>query len=110
MPGWIRRASAVAVLAPVWVVDPQEGTKVGRPLRLSGSASVFEATVSWEITRGGSVVRSGFATASQGAPGRGTWLAVIRGLGPGSYQVAAWETSMKDGSELSIDDKAFSVR
>ena len=104
------RAPQVEVLGPVWVTDPQQGAEVGQPLRLSGSATVFEATVSWEVSRDGAVVRSGFATATAGAPERGVWSAVVRGLPPGGYVVTAWETSMKDGSRMFVDDKAVQLR
>jgi hypothetical protein len=107
--GPVRRAPQVDVLAPVWVIEPQQGATVTRPLRVSGSASVFEATVSWEVRQDGAVVRSGFTTATVGAPMRGTWQVVVRGLAPGTYDVVAWETSMKDGSRMFVDDKTVEV-
>jgi hypothetical protein len=109
VPGPVARSPQVEVLAPVWIIDPQEGASLAGPLRVSGAATVFEATVSWEVLQDGSVVRSGFTTASTGAPGRGTWTLVVRGLPPGTYQVAAWETSMKDGSRQYLDDKTVEL-
>ena len=109
VPGPLARSPQVDVLAPVWVIDPQQGDSVGRPLRISGAATVFEATVSWEVLRNGGVVRSGFSTATIGAPGRGTWSAVVRRLPPGTYDVVAWETSMKDGSRQYVDDKTVTL-
>lgn len=110
VPGPVSRSPQVDVLAPVWVVDPQDGASVGRPLRIFGAATVFEATVSWEVLQDGSVVRSGFSTATIGAPARGTWSAVVRRLPPGTYDVVAYETSMKDGSRQFVDDKTVTLR
>jgi hypothetical protein len=83
---------------PFIVVNtPLPGSRVKSPVRLSGTAVVFEATVSWEVFKAGSAVEHGFTTASIGAPNRGDWTAEVT-LAPGTYELHVWETSMKDGS------------
>jgi hypothetical protein len=75
---------------------------------VSGSASVFEATVGVEVRRGAQVVGRATATASEGAPGRGDWSATLS-VPPGSYLVAAFELSAKDGSQVAVDTKRVRV-
>lgn len=109
LPSAVGRAPAAEVLAPVWVIDPQQGATVGRPLRLSGSASVFEAQLRWEVLRDDTVVRAGGATATLGAPERGTWSVTVRGLPPGQYRVVAFDVSLQDGSRQFVDDKSVTL-
>ncbi len=105
----LRRASQLDVLAPVWITAPLNGATVGRTFTMKGEASVFEAHVNWEIgTVGGGVVKDGFATASIGAPGRGTWSQTVT-LPPGRYELRAFETSAKDGTRLWTDTKTVAV-
>jgi hypothetical protein len=102
------RAPQAEVLAPVWIISPVDGATVGRRVTLRGDASVFEATVSIEVMRGGTMVRSTFATASTGAPGRGTWSSVVT-LPAGQYELNAFESSAQDGSVQNLDTKRITV-
>lgn len=101
----LRRAPAAEVLGPVWI-DAAEGQDVGR--RVTGSAAVFEATVSWDVRQDGRVVQEGFSTATEGAPGRGTWTADLT-VPAGSYELRAWESSAKDGSVLWLETRQVRV-
>jgi hypothetical protein len=104
------RAPQWRVLAPVWILTPASGSTVHSPVVVSGTASVFEATVAWEVDRtDGSKVTGGSTMASIGAPGRGTWSVTVP-LPAGSYVVKAWETSMKDGRATWTDSKSVTVR
>jgi len=104
------RAPDATVLASVWVLSPAQGAAVSSPVTLSGTASVFEATVTWEVDRAdGAPVAHGFAMASIGAPGRGPWSVTVA-LPPGSYLLKAYAVSPKDGSHTWTDTKAFTVR
>lgn len=106
----VQRAAQLDVLAPVWLTSPAEATTSGSPLRLDGQATVFEATVSWEVLNAsGQQTAKGFATASEGAPGRGTWSASVD-LPAGTYTVRAFESSAKDGSILWPDTKTVTIR
>ncbi|MDT7573524.1 MAG: hypothetical protein QOE05_3698 [Actinomycetota bacterium] len=103
----LARRMAAEVLGPVWILTPANGT-VARGGTFGGEASVFEATVSWELRQGGRVVKKGFTNAAQGAPGRGPWTAKAD-VPPGSYVLRAFESSAKDGSETFVDDKPLTV-
>ena len=102
------RARQLDVLAPVWLLTPTDGGRATRRVVLTGTASVFEATVNVEARQGARVVAKTFATASAGAPERGEWTATVT-LPPGDYVLAAFEVSARDGTELSTDTKRITV-
>jgi hypothetical protein len=101
----LRRAPAAEVLGPVWL-DVEEGAVV--PRTFGGTASVFEATVSWQLRAGDRVVQEGFSTASEGAPGRGTWSGELDAP-PGDYELWAYESSAEDGSVTWLDTKRVTL-
>ena len=103
------RADQVDVLAAVWLLQPTEGATVGRSLKIGGEATVFEATVSWQALSGSTVVAEGFATATEGGPGRGTWEATVNLPRAGTYELRAFESSAKDGRPTHVDDKQITV-
>ena len=79
------------------------GQRRREPLAVSGTANVFEATVSLELLdQDGTILWEGFTTATCGTGCRGDFSVEI------PYEVAeaqlgtlvAWETSMEDGSRL----------
>jgi hypothetical protein len=99
-------------LAPIWVTSPARDAalRAGRPVTVKGEATVFEATVSWELRRGGTVLKSGHATASTGAPGRGTYSFSLGALPQGSYTVRVFEPNMEDGRSVNAERRvSFSV-
>lgn len=102
----LTRAPAAEVLGPVWLDVPQGGEVDGS---FGGTATVFEATVSWQLRQGDRVVEEGFSTASVGAPGRGEWSATAD-VPPGDYELWAYESSAEDGSVTWLDTKAVTVR
>lgn len=104
----LSRARPLDVLAPVWLLTPTDGGRAGRRVVLTGTASVFEATVSIEARQGARVVARTFATASAGAPDRGEWTATVT-LPPGDYVLAAFEASARDGGALAVDTKRVTV-
>jgi hypothetical protein len=115
--GAIARGPQEDVLGPVWINDPAQGATVPRTFTIRGAASVFEATVSWSVTTDCGtatcpVLRSGFATASTGAPGRGDFSAAVTlpATATGRVVVNAWESSADDGSVTFLDTKVVTVR
>ncbi|WP_337062545.1 Gmad2 immunoglobulin-like domain-containing protein [Kineococcus sp. G2] len=105
----LARAQASEVLGPVWVLEPAQGAEVTSPVTLGGEASVFEATVGWEVLdASGAVVADGFTTAAEGAPGRGAWSVQVP-LEPGEHTVRAFSTSARDGSVIAVDSKDVTV-
>lgn len=110
--GTLTRASSVDTIAPIWVTDPGHQSRVARTFTVKGTATVFEATVSWSVTRpGGARLASGFVTASSGAPDRGDFtVAVTLPAGTtGDVVFTAWESSAQDGSVLWPDSKTYRV-
>jgi hypothetical protein len=104
----VGRAAQLDVLAPVWLLEPVDGGTGTSRLTVSGTASVFEATVSVEVRRGSAVVARATATASVGAPGRGDWRTSVA-LPPGDYVLSAYEVSEKDGSRVGVDTKRVTI-
>jgi spore germination protein GerM len=104
----IRRAPAAEVLGPVWILNPPEAGTLAAGEQFGGVATVFEATVNWQWLRDGKVVAEGFSTATEGAPGRGEWSAAVD-VPPGDYELKAFESSAKDGSETFVDTKRVTV-
>ncbi len=102
----LTRGPAAEVLGPVWLDLPEGGTFAGT---FGGTASVFEATVSWELRQGTRVVKEGFSTASIGAPGRGEWTATVSAPA-GTYDLWAFESSAEDGSRMFVDSKRVTLK
>lgn len=101
----VPRAPAAEILGPVWLDVPEGGEIDGS---FGGTATVYEATVSWSLVQDGEVVEEGFSTASIGAPGRGEWTAQAD-VPPGDYELRAWESSARDGSVTWLDTKSVTV-
>lgn len=89
----------------ILVEDPLPGDAVTAPLRVRGSANVFEATVSLEVVDDeGGVLADTFTTATSGTGTRGTFATAI-GLpeaSAGPVRLTAYESSAKDGSRLHV--------
>ena len=111
--GTFRREAQENILAPVWILQPEPGSKVGRTFTLGGQATVFEANVTWEVLAGGTKVASGFATASQGAPARGDWsssVTIPASVASGTkLELRAYESSAEDGSVQWLDTKTVTL-
>ncbi|HZB65995.1 MAG TPA: Gmad2 immunoglobulin-like domain-containing protein [Ornithinibacter sp.] len=98
-------------LAPIWVNSPTRGQELDSgPVTVTGEASVYEATVSWQLLRGGDVLDEGFVTASDGGPGRGTYEIDLGTLSPGAYAIRVYEESAEDGEAWGETTMPFSVR
>ena len=86
----------------IWVTAPIKDQIITSPVKISGNARVFEATVSYRIKDdNGNMLAQGFATAKEGAPGRGDFTGELafKPAGPGKGQIEVFEVSMKDGSD-----------
>jgi hypothetical protein len=88
----------------ILVESPLPGDEVSSPIRLLGTANVFEATVSLEVhDAAGNVILETFTTATSGTGTRGTFdtrLAVPDG--EGEVTVVAFESSAEDGRPLHV--------
>lgn len=75
------------------------------PFRLSGDASVFEAALQWRLTdTAGRVLASGNTTASQGAPGRGTYVVNVTYSGVAAETIAFVEVFSRSPKDGEIDE------
>lgn len=93
------------VLPAILVETPVANTFAVSPLTVAGSASVFEANVSLRVEdESGRTLGKAFATALEGAPGRGPFEATIEFEvdEPTSGVLVAFEASAADGSETNV--------
>lgn len=89
----------VVSFAPVILIEqPAAGSSVPETFTVSGTASVFEATLVVELRRDGIVLSKQTATASEGAPARGTFSVTVRAPSPGAATVVAYAPSAEDGT------------
>jgi hypothetical protein len=111
--GAVSRAPQVDTLGAVWVVTPAHHATVSRTFTVTGTASVFEATVTWSVTKPGSStpLAGGSVNATAGGPARGDYtVAVTLPAGTtGDVVFTAWESSAEDGSVTSPDSKTYRV-
>lgn len=109
----LKRAAQIDTIAPIWVVEPALNSKVTRRFTVTGTAAVFEATVSWAVTRPGSSTQlaQGFVTATNGAPARGNFTVnvVLPAGTTGDVVFTAWESSAEDGRVTFPDSKTYRV-
>jgi len=88
----------------ILVESPLPGDRVTSPIRVRGTANVFEATVSFEVRdEGETVVQRSFTTATSGTGTRGTFETALSVPGlEGRATVVAFEASAEDGSPLHV--------
>ncbi|MFL5795592.1 MAG: Gmad2 immunoglobulin-like domain-containing protein, partial [Actinomycetota bacterium] len=89
-------------LAPIALAHPAPGLRVkGHRLVVKGEASVFEGTVGLRLRDDrGKVMAQSYATAADGAPGRGPFSAALTFTPPAAshaWTVEAFEVSAEDG-------------
>ena len=93
----LTRDSVAAFVPPILIDTPAAGATVSSSFQVAGSASVFEATLVVQLVQDGKVVEKKTVTASEGAPGRGTFATTLHGTA-GSGTVQAFAPSAEDGS------------
>jgi hypothetical protein len=84
------RNLAVVNEPAIWVTSPVTGQVINSPVEIKGSARVFEAAVSFRLKdSAGKILAAGFATASEGAPGRGDfeYSLAFKPSAPGKGQI-----------------------
>ena len=92
-----RTVTVTPRLRPIVVETPAANTRVGTTFRVAGTASVFEATLVIQLVRNGEVLVRRTVTASEGAPGRGTFDSTFHAT-PGALTIRAFAPSAADGS------------
>ena len=106
---------SVGMVAPVWIIDPQEGTSVDDgAVKISGRSTAAGGKLRWEILRiDGSVETTylnGTVTASAEAGQSGAFSLSVN-LGPGSYEIRV--SQLQDGNpaqDLNVDTRGFTVK
>ena len=95
----------------ILIESPLDGDVVSSPIRLRGTANVFEATVSLEVRDGtGTVVLEAFTTATSGSGTRGTFdTELVLPSAEGTRTITAFESSAKDGKPLHAVDVQVTV-
>lgn len=92
--------------AAITVSQPQAGAEVRSPVRVQGTAMVFEANVQIVVRNAqGQEVGQGFTTATAGAPERGDYNASIPFTLSGGRQngtVEVFSHSPRDGAVISL--------
>ena len=103
------RGPAVDVLAPVWLIDPQQGAPVGHVITVRVAGSVYEGMVRVRVrAASGAVVKDQPVQLSAAAPDRGEAQLTLT-LPTGTYTVEAYIRSAEDGSEQYLDGHRISV-
>jgi hypothetical protein len=107
----VEEGDQVVVVALVWIIEPPEGARLTTPFTVSGLANAFEATVHWELSQDGTVVKHGTTTAQQAfvmAPYEFT----VKSLPPGDYTLTVTDDDPTGGAEgpgVSVDTKSITV-
>jgi immunoglobulin-like protein involved in spore germination/sporulation and spore germination protein len=96
---WERMTPAILVL------DPVPGQSVTSPIRISGTANTFEATLQLELRDAEDrVLAKRFATATSGSGTRGTFdtTLAVPGAGSGPVTLVAYESSAENGQPIHV--------
>ncbi len=99
-------------VAPIWVTSPgrDQVLPATKPVVVQGLAIVFEANVNYQLRRGSTQVKAGYATASIGAPMQGEYSIDLGKLTAGDYTISVRELSAKDGSVSAEKSVSFTVK
>jgi hypothetical protein len=92
------RADVVRYVPAILVESPAAGQRVPTTFAVSGTASVFEATLVIELRRRGMLIERRTVTATAGAPSRGTFRATLHAGSTGPATVIAFAPSAADGT------------
>ena len=101
----VGRGSFEALTPPILVEQPARGSTAQSPLRISGSANVFEAQFQAEITdSAGLVLARQNVRATAGTGTRGTFEVTMRfdERTGGPALLTVFDTSQKDGSRIDV--------
>ena len=108
--GVLQRGPAGDVLAPIWIIDPQQGTRQGHRFTVRVAGIVFEAKMRLRVRdEAGTVLSDQTVNLVGGAPAQGT-ATVDMTLQPGRYTIEGYVISERDGvTEQVYDDHQFTV-
>lgn len=100
----MKRGDFEGLLPPIVVMTPGIGDRVSSPVTISGTANVFEATVSIRILDDdGNLLAETFTTATCGSGCRGNYAERVRfDAGGNGGVIEVFESSAEDGSDLHL--------
>lgn len=110
--GVLHRAAAVDALAPVWLIDPQQGAVSGRSVTVRLAGIVFEGAIQIRVrTAAGAQVVRQHVQLTAGAPAQGTATVTLH-LAPGRYTIEAFYLGMNTTCDcpMGTDQHTFTVR
>jgi hypothetical protein len=108
--GVLHRDAFPEIVAPLWVIDPQEGVAVGKTFTVRVAGVVFEGAARLRIRdANGKAVVDQPLQLSVGSPLQGNATVTVKDLPSGRYTVEAFFVSVKDSSEQGLDDHHFTV-
>ncbi|GHJ47504.1 hypothetical protein Cs7R123_48460 [Catellatospora sp. TT07R-123] len=109
--GQLRRGPAVDVLAPVWVIDPQQNAVVKPgPLTIKVAGIVYEATMRVRVRdANGKIVFDQPVTLNAGPPSQGEATVRTPALPAGRYKVEGFYYSPDDSSVQALDAHDFTI-
>ncbi|NUR78756.1 MAG: hypothetical protein HOQ28_21020 [Thermoleophilia bacterium] len=105
----LTRADFASYVPPILVETPAAGAEVPSTFHVAGTASVFEATLVVQLERAGKVIARQTVTASEGAPGRGTFDTTMTAE-PGELTIAAFAPSAANGAPQHEVDVPVTVK
>jgi hypothetical protein len=94
----LTRDDFAAYLPIIFVESPARLSDVPATIAVSGTASVFEATLVVELVRDEKVIEKQTVTASEGAPARGTFATTLHAPSAGPAVVVAFAPSAENGT------------
>jgi spore germination protein GerM len=107
---------SAGMVAPVWIIDPQEGTSVPEgTIKVTGRSTVPGGNLRWEILRvEGSNAKTpylnGNVTASADAAESGVFNVAVS-LAPGDYEVRVSQVAAgNDAQDVFVDTRGFTVK
>lgn len=104
----LARADEIDVQAMTWIIEPFQSETVPRTFKVTGLANAFEASVAWQLLRGGEVVRENFTTAQEGQT-FSEYSFRVQNVPPGRYTLKVFQPSAEDGSQTFVDTKDITV-
>ena len=108
-------ARSVGMVAPVWIIDPQEGTSVeDGAVKISGRSTVPGGKLRWEVLKVDGASKTpylnGTLTASADASESGLFNLTLN-LGPGEYEARVSQVDPAGKvPDLNVDTRGFTVK
>ena len=95
--------------AAIFIAEPKRDSTVASPVRVNGTADVFEGTLAVDVWSGGKLLRTQTIQATSGTGTRGTW-SVSLDLPAGRARLEFYEPSAENGSHLHTAEVDLTVQ